>query len=226
MMNRIAILVGGALGAASFCFAGTSQAIFAFSPSGSQQLILNGGDTVLDATNTGWYDQTGFSENAGNYIAGVCGSSDACVGDNLDANDYFVFDLSDVSGAITSAELSIGNPTSGYISPNPSETFNVWDVSTPISTLIASNTGQVGIYNDLGSGNLYGSTSVSLADDGNQVLVNLGAQALADIQAAEGNSFAVGGEVDPAGVPEPTSMLLLGAGLAALMTVGRRLRTN
>jgi hypothetical protein len=225
--NRILLLIGCALVASSIGLAGTSQAIFAFSPSGTQQLILNGGAIVLNATNTGWYDQTGAGNSAesalNNYIAGICGSSDGCSGDDLNYHDFFVFNLANLDNTITSAELSIGNDaTDGYINPNPSETFDVWDVSTVITTLVAGS-GGVSAFNDLGSGTLYGSTSVNAGDDGTQVTITLDSAALAAINAAEGGNFAVGGAVVLGGVPEPTSMLLLATGLGVLATLRTRL---
>lgn len=100
-----------------------------------------------------------------------CGSSDACFGNDLNEHDFFVFNLGDVTATITSAQLSIGNSANnGYISPNPTETYNVWDVSTAITTLIANQTGRVDIFNDLGSGTQYASRTVSAADNGTQVI--------------------------------------------------------
>ena len=96
-------------------------------------------------------------------------------------------------------------------------------VTTSIATLISAQSGQVGIYNDLGSGVQYASTVVTAASDGTQVLITLDAAALASLIAAEGGSWAVGGAVSASSsVPEPTSFGLLGAGLAGLAVLGRR----
>src|SRR5690242_12122976 len=74
--------------------------IFGGSPSGVQQLILNGSIT-LNAANTGWYDETGFHSASNlNYIAGVC------CGPQGGHNDYFVFNLAGISTPILSATLS------------------------------------------------------------------------------------------------------------------------
>ena len=79
-------------------------------------------------------------------------------------------------------------------------------MTTPISTLTAGGSGLVGIYNDLGSGTLFGSLLFSEADNGSLLSINLNASALAAISAAisgDGN-FAIGGSTAEAGsVPSP-----------------------
>src|SRR5215831_9105787 len=204
-------------------FADLSNAIFAYSPSGTQSLTLDtpSSPITLSASFTGWYDQTGFHSSGNrNYIAGVCGT-DICSGFNLDTHDFFVFDLSSVAPGtmLTGASLSIGNALAppGYISPSPTLTYDNWDVTTPISTLEASNSGAVGIYHDLGSGIMYASTIVSAADNGMHVGIALNADALAALTSAEGGHIAIGGAVELTSVPEPGFIGLVGAGLASLL---------
>jgi hypothetical protein len=48
-------------------------------------------------------------------------------------------------------------------------------------------------YNDLGNGTVYGSLTVSNADDDSFLLINLTAGALAGINAAQGGQFVLGG---------------------------------
>ena len=228
-MPRALLLGCLACGLASVSSASTSYAIFAFSPTGSQELILNG-TTILTAITAGLYNSAGANNTLGsgisNYLAGVCGSSDACSGNNDNFHDYFVFDLSGVTGPITSAELSIGNAsTNGYINPASSEVYTSWDVTTPVTTLVNQQFTQTGIYNDLGSGVLYASTTVTAASDGTQVLINLDAAALAAIQAAEGGDWAVGGAVNATVIPEPASFLLVGGGLLAFAGLRRHFRS-
>src|SRR5207244_7371103 len=52
--------------------------------------------------------------------------------------DYFVFDLTSASQTILSAQLNLFNPANGYNSPDATETYTSFDVSTAISSLEAS----------------------------------------------------------------------------------------
>ena len=198
-------------------YGGTVGVFFGNTPFGQQELILNG-STTLQATSTGWWDSTGghFASNS-NYGVGDGNTTP-------DHHDFFVFDLSNVLGPITSAQLSIGNPSNGFGDGSPAGTssLSIWDVSTPISTLIADGSGQIGIFNDLGSGTLFASRTVSAADDGTQVLISLNSSGLAALSAAEGGKFAVGGSLSVSSAPEPGSLVLLASGLAGFLALARR----
>lgn len=219
------LAAGVALGAASQASANAGAYLFGYTYApwnagfNTQQLILNGGATTLQATSMGWYDYTG-SHSAANqdFIVGDC-SIGTCGGVGA-YNDFFVFDLSGVSGPITSAQLSLGNPGSPYpgYSGVPSSTYTNFDVSTPISTLIADASGATGIYADLGSGVIYAATGVSAADNATQVMVTLNANALASLNTSEGGQWAVGGTLGKftaPGVPEPATwgMMIVGFGM-------------
>jgi hypothetical protein len=109
-------------------------------------------DIILNSTDTGWYNNSGFHDSANtNYIAG---DEEA-----MEFRDFFVFDLTGITGPIVSAELSLFNPCfpfPGYMSPNPSETYQVTNVTTAITTLVSSNTGATAIFSDLGTNTPYG----------------------------------------------------------------------
>ncbi len=186
--------------------------IFGFSPSGTQQLILNG-NTIVNASNTGWYDNNGtHSSFNANYIAGICCGP-------LDHRDFFVFFVPNL-GTITSATLSIGNSANGYVSPRSSDTYRVFDVSTSIATLVANQAGRVDIFNDLGTGTLYASRSVDATTDGTQVQIPLNASAIAALNSAQGTQFAFGGALPPPlpppTIPVPPTLLLTVLALAGM----------
>lgn len=233
MRRAVLLLVAGGI-VSSLTFASTiSEALFAFSQAGlgTQQLLLGttGGPKTLSPTSMGWWDSTGGHTSSNtNYIAGVCSSTDTCSGDDLNHHDFFVFNLANIGSTITSAQLSLFNPANGYISDTPSLTMSLFDVTTPFATLTASGSGQVAVYNDLGSGTLYGSRSVSAADNNSQVLFTLNAAGVSALEGARfltGTQVAIGGAINAvaAPVPEPSSMLLFGLGLVALL-MSRRLR--
>ena len=62
--------------------------------------------------------------------------------------------------------MSLYNPSTGYLGAYATETYASYDVSTSISALEATNTGQTAIFNDLGSGSTLASTTVTSASDG------------------------------------------------------------
>lgn len=162
------------------------------------------GADVMSWSDSGWYDSTGFHVDVNNnYIVGFQGTYLAS-GPPITFNDFFVFDLSTVSGPITSAVLSVFNPACsivcGYQSQSRTETYTVFDVSTPIGTLEANHTG-VGsalapaIFNDLGSGTIFGSRTVSAADNGTMVDIVLNHDAIVAINANLGGRIAFGGSL-------------------------------
>ena len=199
------------------------QGEFGFSPSGTQQLTLNG-STVLSAVATGWYFETGWHDHGiSNYFTGDCGS---CGPNNGQYNSFFVFNVP-LDILITSASLSIGNPVNGYASPNPSETLSFWDVTTDIATLTASQTTRTDIYSDLGSGTLYGSRSVNAATDGTQVVTSLNSAAITALNGARNHQIAIGGSLNLTSVPEPSTLSLIGLGfIGTLLSVRLRRRPS
>jgi hypothetical protein len=200
-----------------------TQAIFGFSGTSIIQLVIDGGATVFQAGSTGWYSDVGFHDDGNpNYFAGLCG--DACTPQG-ELRDFAVFDLGEFTGGASSAVIRLFNPVGGYISPNLSELYSLYDVSTGVRDLVADQTDATDIFDDLGTGLIFGSRVVTVADDGTYVEIALTAEGLDSLNRAIG-SWAVGGALDltrepePEPVPEPGTLLLLGSGLM----VGRRLR--
>lgn len=152
---------------------------------------------TLEAVDSGTYSWDGHhSWQNRNYAAG-----DAAAAGVAEYRDFFVFDLSMLSGTVSRAALSLYNPArppdpgNGYVSSDPSERFAVYEVATDITTLTAGGTGLVGVFHDLGDGTVYGSAAMTKLDNGTSVLVGLNHNAVNAINAAIGGRWAVGGAV-------------------------------
>lgn len=140
---------------------------------------------TVNATDSGWYSEFGFHDASNtNYITGFTGSQVT--------RSFFVFDLSSISGLIVSATLRLPNFQS--LSPDATETFAMFDVSTALATLTAGGSGLTGIFADLGTGTSYGSGptpgGVTL---GTTQDFGLNADGLAALNAALGGQVALGG---------------------------------
>jgi hypothetical protein len=141
----------------------------------------------LNTTDRGWYDFSGTHDPSNNnYIVGVT--------ESILYRNFFVFDLSTVTDPVTSATLRLWNPELNVF-PGTA-TYTLHEVTTSIPTLTAG-TGGVAAFNDLGDGPAFGSISVSAADAGTFLLINLNAAGLAALNANLGGSFALGGELIP-----------------------------
>lgn len=201
--------------------------LFGFSPFGTQTLVLNGGAFTLQATDSGWYFQDGSHTAANNnYIVGDC-TSCALKGSY---NNYFIFNLGQITATITSATLSIGNG-GGYVAGVLS-TYSLFDVNTPVNQLdVQRSAGAAGaaIFDDFQSGSLFGSRSITAVVQNSQVDTTLNAFAIAALNAGRGTTFAIGGtlrpgNVVPGAVPEPATwgMIILGFGIVGTSLRRRR----
>jgi hypothetical protein len=90
---------------------------------------------------------------------------------------------------IASAKLALFVPSElagpGYNSPDPSENYELNDVTTSIATLVAG-TGGAAAHADLGSGVVYGSRTMTAADMGTVVEITLNPAAIAALDSATG----------------------------------------
>ncbi len=127
----------------------------------------------------------------------------------------------------------------GFFSDTGSETYLVNEVSTAIASLLAG-TGGVAVFDDLGSGTPFGSITATSAVNGTFVEINLNSAAIAALNLAS-DLFAFGGtittlngipdeetlfafssnnlsdtQLEVTVVPEPSTVLLLAAGIALL----------
>ena len=168
---------------------------------------------------------------------------------------FFTFDLSSLDltdQTVTGATLELSRHL--YDSTDASEIIRLFDVSTPAATLNDHTGTSASIFNDLGSGTIYGTFGVN-DYTGTPTLSTLTfvltAAALADISAAAGNFFSIGGAlisispgegeneaifsgssgagiqrliVETTPIPEPASILLFGTGIAGLIVTRARRR--
>jgi hypothetical protein len=154
-------------------------------------LPVSAASVTLTTRDQGWYKDTGVAEAGNwNYLAGHC-SADSCSFFN-EYRNFFIFDLSRVTGRITSATLYLWMPESGFVSPTGSETYQLFSVETPADE-VGARWG-VDIFEDLGAGVGYGSYTATEADSYSFVAIALEAAALADLNAAAA-LFALGGAV-------------------------------
>ena len=226
----------GLLSFGQAAMAGPSRAIFAYSDgtaAGSVLLTVNtaGGPLVFQPSVTGTYDQNGGLVS-GNYLAGVCGRSDGCAGDDLTRRDFFVFQLTGLRATVTGATLSLYNPDvsidpgtgtplpAGYISTLPALGYAAFDVTSALDPVTGASAA-ANVYGDLGGGVFYGAKTVTAADDGQFVTLSLNTAAVAAINRANGGTVSIGGTVTQ--VPEPASLAVLSLGFGA-MTLARRRR--
>ncbi|MEI8196208.1 MAG: hypothetical protein WCI73_09895, partial [Phycisphaerae bacterium] len=147
----------------------------------------SGGTAItLTTVDDGWWDNTGLHSSTNkNYITGQNSTNNF--------RSYYVFNLAAVTQPIAGAQLNIANPTNGFSSPDPTETLSIYDVSTPLATLEASGSGLTAIYNDLGTGSVFGSQTVSTASNGQFVPITLNAAGIAALNAVRGQQVALGG---------------------------------
>jgi hypothetical protein len=144
---------------------------------------------IVNVEDSGWYTQTGFHDPANtNYSVGRSGRNTY--------RNFFVFALDTIAGTIKRATLQITNPGGS----GPPYTYTLYDVTTPSARVRDGGSGLTDIYEDLGSGVMYGS-AVPAAVTTTPVHVNLNSAGIAALQAALGGSFMVGGNY-PAGPNE------------------------
>jgi hypothetical protein len=150
-----------------------------------------GQPVTVNANAFGYWDSTG-AHTAGvlSYEVGQSPTSS-----NL-YNDYFIFNLSGTYPTILGASLNLS--ADNYSSPLSSDTYGLFDVSTPLASLVATGVGQTNIYNDLGSGVSYGTKTVTASSNGQLLSIPLNAAAVAALNNKRGSQFALGGALTTA----------------------------
>ena len=161
-------------------------------PAAAASLTFNTSDGQFTpgVDNQGWWSATASNVNTSdNYFTGE--RDDGAV-----LRSFFTFNLAslDLAGqTVVAAALELVRYT--YDSTDASETIALFDVSTPAATLNNNSGVSAAIFNDLGSGKNYGAFPVNdyAASSALTLTFALNAGALADITAAAGGFFSVGG---------------------------------
>jgi hypothetical protein len=155
---------------------------------GLQAVVGDLETSAVNAADSGWWNSTGaHSATNKNYLTQESTTTDY--------HNYFVFDLTDVTETITGAELRLTNSLTGA-SGTPA--YTLFDVSTPLTDLQATGSGETDIFGDLGSGTAYGSASFSTINNASIVVIQWNDAGIAALNAARGGLFAVGGAITSA----------------------------
>lgn len=162
----------------------------------------------VDASNYGSYRSDGargpYNYNFATGNAGV-GNTAATSGNR----SFFLFDLSSLSGTVTSATLHLWDSTPtpappnylGYNSLDTTETLNIYDVSSALSNFAigfgtnANDAGGISTFGDLGTGTVLGTVTVTKAGSGvgSYVDVSFNSAGLSALQGALGGKIVFGG---------------------------------
>lgn len=143
---------------------------------------------TFDAIHRGWFAESGAhsaqQQNTATGLAGDVGLLRA----------FFVFDFSALTDHVRGATLKL--ELEAYLSPRASETFVVSSVKVPACAMNTTYgpgaaSGRT-IFEQLGKGVAYGQATVVASDVGRLIEVVLSPEAVADMQAAAGERFAVG----------------------------------
>jgi len=174
--------------------------------------------TTLTATISGW-----FASDGRNVRNGIAALQNYAVGwDPVDfeqgvvLRNFFVFNLSGVSGTVVSATLNLYVPNKppdsgfGYLSFEASEPYQLTSTtSTSLADIVqiygpGSSKG-LSIFNTLGTGTVFASTTVTAADQGTTLHLALNAAGLAFLNSNQGNSIVLSGQDPVAPASGPTS---------------------
>ena len=154
--------------------------------------VFSTSDSVINPPldmNHGWWSD--IKNNSSGNVSYAVGA-DRRPGFTGIMRGFFTFDLSSISGHVTSATLRIQKGI--YGSTDPSETLGLFDVTTDAVTLNKNTGTSSTIFNDLGGGNSYGVFEVPAYNNSfNEFLeLTLNSQALSDINSSRGTFFSIG----------------------------------
>jgi len=219
--------------------------LFAINPftAGAATIKAASSADTLSHVSTGWYAADN-GDGPGIGIVPITGF----LGSNNEYRGYFIFDLSRVQGRIAGARIQVRRG----VQSTPL-TLGLWDVTTPAGAVMTYAPGEndrnQNIWNDLGSGKLYGAFSMSTGSRNDLLEFNLNKQSINDLNNASG-LFTIGSSlINPIGdiqsqifgghgyeswtaesylvldikeIPEPATMALLIAGMFGLLGLQRK----
>ena len=112
---------------------------------------------VLGASTQAWYSQGGFNLAVfGNQSSPIFNTFTG-VQDSVEFRSYFVFDVGSITSPIASGTLQLYQKR--YYSSVSTETITLYDVTTPTTTLVSTQ--GTAAFDDLGSGEVYGSGTIN-----------------------------------------------------------------
>jgi hypothetical protein len=208
------------LGLCLFALSQTASADpYAFGFSGftsTNNLDING--TAFDNTDSGWVMNNGYHIGGNtNYYSGY-NSGLSCT---TYCADYYSFDLSDLSGTVTSASFNVD----AYTVTDPG-TFDIFATSLTPAQVNSSNAfTDPSIFTGIVTAPVIGTLAIGPGDDNESVTVTLDSTGLAWLQANAGSEVVLGGAYDYKGtIPEPSSVMLFGTALLGVAGILRRKR--
>jgi predicted outer membrane repeat protein len=149
---------------------------------------------TVDAFDSGSYDERGNTNRRDtDYYTGY--TPDWYWDPNAwgEHRSYFAFDLSELTENDEILDAQFNVYAADWYSSMAFETLQLSEVTTPVNTLVAGAPGSVNIFDDLGDGTVFGSRDVWYTDTFQNISIELNAEAIAAIHAANGQQFALGG---------------------------------
>jgi hypothetical protein len=167
----------------------SAQPIISTAAAGRQWVLgaLSSDTVAVEAFDTGWYQEAGLHDPTNtNYFTGFFPGFG-------ELRSFFAFDLSGIGGAsqVTSARFDVFSAL--VANTDPFETLIVSEVTTPVDEVVAGGTDRVDIFEDLGTGTLYGSRDIQFFEDNVLLEIGLNDDAVSALNAALGQQFALGG---------------------------------
>lgn len=183
-------------------------------------------EIIVSSSLVGGFDAAGGYSNSftsQNYFTGTTST-----GPTPDRRSFFIFGLpAAVPGGITGASLVIRMPllpdpvgpggTPGYFSDDASETFRISDTPFAAGFIAAPHSPPeaMSIWATLGTGTLYGSTVVTPALAGTDIVIPLSPAAVTYISGHLGGAFVIGGQVSTLDGTSPDELIFAYSDLLA-----------